>query len=99
MGYHPGAEDDGIYLSAIKADLNPSLFPHNAGFFQMQMHASVFDSLMAGFVRLTHIPLPWAELLWQLISILLILWGCWSIVCQLFEDAAARWHRLAYSSL
>jgi hypothetical protein len=23
MGYHPGLEDDGIYLSAIQADLNP----------------------------------------------------------------------------
>jgi hypothetical protein len=33
MGYHPGLEDDGIYLSAVKADLNPALFPHNANFF------------------------------------------------------------------
>jgi hypothetical protein len=95
MGYHPGAEDDGIYLSAVKADLNPLLFPHNAGFFQLQMHASVFDSFMAGFVRLTHIPLVWSELLWQWISIILILWGCWSIVCQLFEEVAARWAGLA----
>jgi hypothetical protein len=95
MGYHPGAEDDGIYLSAVKADLNPSLFPHNAGFFQLQMHASVFDTLMASFVRLTGIPVPWSELLWQWISIALILWGCWSIVCQLFEEAAARWAGLA----
>jgi hypothetical protein len=24
MGYHPGLEDDGIYLTAVKARLNPS---------------------------------------------------------------------------
>jgi hypothetical protein len=95
MGYHPGAEDDGIYLTAIKANLNPSLYPHNAGFFQMQMHASIFDTLMAHFVQFTGIPVPWAELLWQSISIVLVMWGCWSIVCQLYEEAAARWGGLA----
>ena len=36
MGYHPGAEDDGIYLAAVKADLHPALFPHNADFFRLQ---------------------------------------------------------------
>jgi hypothetical protein len=29
MGYHPGAEDDGIYVTAVKSDLNSSLFPHD----------------------------------------------------------------------
>ena len=44
MGYHPGAEDDGIYLAAVKADLNPTLYPHDAAFFQLQMRTSVFDT-------------------------------------------------------
>ncbi|MGD0830460.1 MAG: DUF6798 domain-containing protein [Terracidiphilus sp.] len=95
MGYHPGAEDDGIYLSAIKADLNPSLYPFNAGFFTLQMKASVFPNCMAEFIRASHIPIAWSELLWQWISIVLILWGCWSIVSQLFEETAARWAGLA----
>jgi len=98
MGYHPGAEDDGIYLTAIKADLNPALLPHDAPFFQLQMHASVFPEMMVHFVQLTRMPLPWAELLWQLISIALILWGCWSIICQIFEETAARWAGLAMVS-
>jgi hypothetical protein len=95
MGYHPGAEDDGIYLSAVKADLHPALYPHDAPFFQLQMRASIFDTLMVPFVRFTGIPVPWSELLWQLISIALVLWACWSIVCQLFREAAARWAGLA----
>ena len=36
MGYHPGLEDDGIYLSAVKSDLNPALYPHDADFFRLQ---------------------------------------------------------------
>ncbi|MGA3082283.1 MAG: hypothetical protein ABSD44_13085 [Terracidiphilus sp.] len=98
MGYHPGAEDDGIYLTAVKADLNPALYPHDAAFFQMQMRTSVFDTWMAHFVQFTRIPIPWSEVLWQWISIVLILWACWSIVCQLFEEAAARWAGVAMVS-
>ena len=95
MGYHPGAEDDAIYLSSVKADLNPSLYPHDAAFFQLQMRTSVFDTWMAYFVRCSHLPLAWAELLWQCLSILLILWASWSIVCRLFQETAARWGAVA----
>jgi len=90
MGYHPGAEDDGVYLTAVKADLNPHLFPHDADFFRLQMRTSVFDNWMADFVVGTKISVEWAELLWQLFSILLIVWASWSIVCQLFRGRAAR---------
>lgn len=95
MGYHPGAEDDGVYLAAVKADLNPALYPHDSAFFRVQMRASIFDNCMAAFVRATHIPLAWSELLWQAISILILMAACWSIVCRLFEDAPARWGGLA----
>jgi hypothetical protein len=95
MGYHPGLEDDGIYLSAIQADLNPSLYPHDAAFFQLQMRTSIFPNMMAHFVGVTGMPLAWSELLWQLISIFLIIWGCWSIVSRLFEESTARWAGVA----
>jgi len=95
MGYHPGAEDDGLYLAAVKADLNPALFPHDAVFFRLQMHTSIFDTCMARFVRGTGIPVAWAELLWQSISIFLVVWSSWSIVSQLFKEATARWAGVA----
>jgi hypothetical protein len=54
MGYHPGFEDDGIYLTAvIKSNLNPALYPHDADFFRFQLQASFFDKWVAGFVRWT----------------------------------------------
>lgn len=95
MGYHPGAEDDGVYLAAVKADLNPALYPHDSEFFRVQMRASVFDDWMADFVRTTRIHLAWSELLWQAVSIVVMLWACWSIVCRLFQDAPARWGGIA----
>lgn len=95
MGYHPAAEDDGIYLSAIKANLNPALYPHDAAFFQLQMRTSVFDTWMAHFVRGTGVSLAWAALLWQLISIIAALWACREIAFHLFEEAAARWAAVA----
>ncbi len=95
MGYHPGLEDDGIYLSAVKADLNPRLFPYNANFFRLQMQATIFDGFMAHFVRWTGIPLAWAELLWQLAGLFLILWAVKKIANLLFREESARWGGVA----
>ena len=95
MGYHPGLEDDGVYLSAIKGDLNPALYPHDSDFFRVQLQATLFDKWIAGFVQLTHIPVGAAELLWQFVSIVLIIFGCWSIVRSLFDDDRAQWGGVA----
>lgn len=95
MGYHPGLEDDGIYLTAVKAKLNPALYPHNADFFRLQMQASVFDDAMAGFVRTARIPVEWAELLGQFLCLLGILWACHGIARQLFTEERAQWAGVA----
>jgi hypothetical protein len=95
MGYHPGLEDDGIYLTAVKADLNPALFPYNANFFRLQLQASVFDSWMTQFIRWTRMPVAWAELVWQWAALFLILWAAKKIANLLFEEAPARWGGVA----
>jgi hypothetical protein len=95
MGYHPGLEDDGLYLAAVKARLDPALFPHNADFFRLQMQATVFDGAMAGFVRATHMPLAWAELFWQLACLFTILFACHSIARRLFDEPRAQWAGVA----
>ena len=95
MGYHPGLEDDGIYLSAVKSDLNPSLYPRDADFFRLQVQATLFDEFIAGFVRVTHIPLAWAELLWQFLSLLTILWAALRIAQRLFPERHAHWAGVA----
>ena len=95
MGYHPGLEDDGVYLTAVKADLNPALFPHNSDFFRLQLQATQFDRWMADFVRLTRMPVDWAELLWQLVSLFLILWAAKKIAGLLISDERAQWAGVA----
>jgi hypothetical protein len=95
MGYHPGLEDDGLYLSAVKSDLNPSLYPYDSGFFRLQLQATCFDQAVAGFVRFTGIPVAYSELLWQFASIGLILFACWSIARRLFDAPHAQWAGVA----
>jgi len=91
MGYHPGLEDDAFYLAAIKRNLNPALFPHDADFFRLQFQATIFDKLIAFSARLTHLPLAWTVLLWQVAAIFLVLHGCWRISRRCFTRPSAQW--------
>lgn len=95
MGYHPGLEDDGIYLPAIKADLNPALYPHDADFFRLQLQASFFDRWVAEFVHWTGISVAATEFLFQIASILLIVFACFSIARRLFPEVRAQWAGVA----
>jgi hypothetical protein len=98
MGYHPGIEDDGVYLTAVKSDLNPALYPHDAAFFRVQLQATLFDKWVAEFIRITHIPVASTELLFQFLSILLIIMGCRSIARLLFEDERVQWAGVALTA-
>ena len=91
QGYHPGAEDDGVYLAAIKHNLNPELFPLDADFFKVQLQATIFDKVVAGSIRLTHLPAGEMILLWQFVSVFLILWGCLRISRRGFAESHAQW--------
>jgi hypothetical protein len=90
-GYHPGAEDDGVYLAAIKHNLNPALFPHDSEFFTVQLQATAFDKLVAGSAHLSHLPLGVVVLSWHCLAIFLILWGCWRISRHCFSETYAWW--------
>jgi len=95
QGYHPGIEDDGVYLPAIKKHLNPALYPHDADFFQLQLQATIFDNLVADSVKLSHLPLAWVLLLWQFASILLMLWAAREISRRCFPEPHAQWSAVA----
>ena len=90
-GYHPGAEDDGVYLAAIKRDVNPALFPHDSDFFAVQLQATIFDKVVAASVRTIHLPLGWVIFAWHYLAIYLVLLGCWRISCRCFREEYARW--------
>ncbi len=90
QGYHPGAEDDGVYLSAIHKDLQPYLYPYNSAFFTVQTQLTVFDKTVAAASRVSGLPASYVCLLGQVLSIALLLWGCWRIAAYCFPSMAAR---------
>lgn len=68
-GYHPLAEDGGLYVAGIEFTLDRSLFPHLTEFVSEHLRFSIFAPLMASAVRVTHLPLSAVLLAVNLISI------------------------------
>lgn len=89
-GYHVGVEDQEVYLAAVNKTLDPSAYPFNARFFTEQTKLAYFIPAVAATVRLLH-SVAWTLFLWQVVSIFLVLWGCWKLAAACFEDERARW--------
>lgn len=98
LGYHPGYEDDGVYLAAIKHNVDPTLYPHDADFFRLQLQATLFDEAVGATVRATGLSIATAALLWQCTAILLTLLACWLIARALFRTAGEHWAAVAMVS-
>lgn len=94
-GYHPGVEDAEIYLPGILKRLHPALFPYNSEFFESHAHMTLFPQLIAGSIRFFHVPVGIGILGWQLLSIFLLLLGCWRIAKQCFREEYAVWCAVA----
>jgi hypothetical protein len=94
-GYHPWAEDAEIYLPGVEKLLHPELFLFNGQFFAEHAGHTLFPYLIAGSVRLTHLPLAVVLLLWQLASIFLLLLACWQLIGKCFPDKIPRWAGLS----
>jgi hypothetical protein len=90
-GYHPGVEDAEIYLPGILKRLDPALFPHNSEFFESHAHMTFFPQIIAGSVRLLHLPVGIVLLGWQLLCISLLLLACWRIARRCFREEYAVW--------
>jgi hypothetical protein len=90
-GYHPWAEDSGIYLPGVAKILQPELFPFNSQFFESHAHLTFFPNLIAASVRMSHLSLDVVLFFWQLTSIFLFLLACWQLIRKCFHDEPARW--------
>ena len=95
LGYHPGFEDDGVYLAAVERRVHPQLFSHDFRFFTMQLQATIFDRFLAAWVRLTHMSIAWSELFWQCVTILVLLATSRVILRHLFQSERAEWAGVA----
>ncbi len=89
-GYHYGIEDEAIYLPAIKAHLNPALYPHDAIFFQPQTRATLFDELVAATARAVHAPVDRTEFGYFIATLLVFYAGLWALAALLFPGLRGR---------
>jgi hypothetical protein len=89
-GYHYGIEDEAIYLPAIKAHLNPALYPHDAIFFQLQTRPMLFDELVAGTARGLHLAVDRTVFGYFLGTLLAFYAGLWALQARLFPGLRAR---------
>jgi len=98
-GFHPYAEDGGIYLPGILKLVHPELYPTWTGFVTAQTRFSLFAPSLAGLVRFTGMGvMPWLFTVYVL-SIWGTLYSAWLIALRCFESAEARYGAVAILAL
>jgi len=98
LGYHPFAEDAGIYLSGIHLALNPALYPASRAFVLPYMHLTLFPYFFAYAVRLLHLPLPWVLLATHIALLFLFIYAVRRLAIQCFAHPAAQWMAVALTA-
>jgi hypothetical protein len=89
-GYHPYAEDGGVYLPEIKRLLDPRLYPHGAEFVVGHLRYSLFAPAMAGLVRETHFSVGVVLLLVHLATFWMTLFAAWLLAARCYASREAR---------
>jgi hypothetical protein len=89
-GYHPYAEDGGPYMVGIKHILDPSLYPHASEFASAHPRFSLFASVIAAVVKMSHLNLEVILLLVHVISFWITLYAAWHLTARCFSSRAAR---------
>lgn len=93
LGYHPYAEDGGVYIAGVKRLLDPALYPRYTEFVTEHLRFSLFAPALAALTRLLHIGLPWTLLLVYVGSIWLLLYAAWQVAARCFPAEEEQWAR------
>jgi hypothetical protein len=89
-GYHPYAEDGGLYMTGVKRLLDPALYPHAMAFVLEPTRLSLFAPAVAAIVRLSHLPLPIVLLALHLATIWATLFASWMLAARCWTTRTAR---------
>jgi hypothetical protein len=89
-GYHPLAEDGGLYLAGVQIKLHPTLFPHDTAFVTEHLRFSLFVPSLVAFIRLTHIPFAWSILLIDLFTLWLTFFAARKIMARCIAHPVAQ---------
>lgn len=89
-GYHPYAEDGGLYMAGIERLLDPALFPHGTAFVTEHLRFSLFAPMVAALVRWSHLSLPVVLLLLHLATVWMALFAAYLLASSCYESLRAR---------
>ena len=89
-GYHPYAEDGGVYVAGVEKLLQPELFPAWTAFVLEPLRFSLFAPLVAGLVRSSHLPLPGVLLALDFAGIWATLLGGWMLAARCANSLRGR---------
>jgi hypothetical protein len=89
-GYHPYAEDGGLYMAGIKHLVDPTLYPHGTEFVTEHLRFSVFAPVVAWLTRILHIQVETTLLILHIASFWATLFAAWLLVTQCFRSRIAR---------
>jgi hypothetical protein len=90
-GYHPYAEDAGLYVTGVKKLLNASLYPYWSGFVTAQLRFSFFAPIIADLVRVSHLGVMTVMFAIYCMTTWLTLFGAWLIAGQCYWRREARY--------
>jgi hypothetical protein len=89
-GYHPLAEDGGLYIAGILWKLDPTLFPHNTVFVTEHLRFSIFAPFVTALVRHTPLSLAWTLFLLYLLCIALTLFAARQVLRRVIASEPAQ---------
>ncbi|QMV19529.1 hypothetical protein GOB94_13170 [Granulicella sp. 5B5] len=89
-GYHPLAEDGGLYVAGIEYRLNPTLFPRDTAFVTAHLHYSLFAPALAELTRIAHLPLAITLLLAYVFTLWLLLYAGLQLLRRCTPSPAAQ---------
>ncbi len=89
-GYHPYAEDGGLYMAGVKRLLNPALYPYWSEFVTEHLRFSIFAPLVAGLVRAVRLPLVTVWLVLYIATFWLTLFAAWLLATRCYLCREAR---------
>jgi hypothetical protein len=89
-GYHPYAEDGGVYLPEVKRLLDPALYPYGTEFVVRHLHYSLFAPAMAELVRVSHLSVGMTLLLVHLATFWMTLFAAWLLAARSYGSREAR---------
>jgi hypothetical protein len=89
-GYHPYAEDGGLYLAGVKHLLDPQMYPHQTAFVAEHLRFSIFAPVIAGIVRWSGLSVATGLFLLYIASFWATLFAAWQIAVRCYEERIAQ---------